>query len=57
VQYFVGSTRARANLFLLSEGDVPYLIRNNSFDDSYSSQTISATVRDNSFLNEDDLPF
>jgi DNA helicase IV len=57
VQYFVGSTRARANLFLLSEGDVPYLIRNDSFDDSYSSQTISATVRDNSFLNEDDLPF
>lgn len=57
VQYFVGSTRARANLFLLSEGEVPYLIQDDSFDDSYSSQTISAAVRDNTFLNEDDLPF
>ena len=54
-QFFVGCTRARANLFLFCQGEIPNIIDTAYFNNTYLLQDFRREERDDP--EEEDLPF
>jgi DNA helicase IV len=55
-QFFVGCTRARANLFLFCQGNLPQILRNPDFDETYFLQDLRTLITP-VYNDHDDLPF